>query len=89
MAFSFSNVTGNIGLLAGVAVGVIAGGFVTNYLQNNVGSFSGSPYLPPLIVLFLGIVLSAFDNPLIAGIGYGMVGYGVYAVVKTATGGQI
>ena len=89
MPFSLSNVTSNVGLLAGVSVGVIAGGFLNNYLQNNVSAFSGNAYLPPLIVLIIGIVLAAFDTPLIAGIGYGMVGYGVYKLVAQASGGAI
>ena len=88
MAFSLSNITSNIGLLAGVSVGVIVGGALENYLANSsIGS--SSPYAAPLIEVVLGFVLAAFDNPLLAGIGYGLVGYGVWRLVKSLSGGSI
>lgn len=88
MAFSLNNITSNLGLLAGVSVGVIVGGALENYLANtSIGS--SSPYATPLIEIVLGIVLAAFDNTLIAGVGYGLVGYGVWRLVKSLSGGSI
>lgn len=83
--FNVSNLTTDLSEVIGATVGII----VSAYLNYKV--FSNSQYMGSLLDLVVGIVLLMLfpKNGVINGIGVGMAGYGLYALIKQASNGAI
>jgi len=83
--FNISGLSTDLSEAIGVTIGIIAGA----YLQLRV--FANSTYMGPIVNLAIGLVLLlVFPNAgFINGIGVGLLGYGIYGLIKVASQGAI
>ncbi len=83
--FNISGLSTDLSEAIGVTIGIIAGA----YLQLRV--FANSTCMGPIVNLAIGLVLLLiFPNAgFINGIGVGLLGYGIYGLIKVASQGAI